>query len=285
MSSFRELGNQKFKAGEYKEAEQFYTQAIAEHSRSDPKVFTNRALTRIRLQDWPGAESDARKAIELYGTKNKNAAMKSHYYLAQALLPQRHVGEALEEAKTAYAICLETHDSSAELIGGFILKAKQAQWQAKETARLREMNETLALVEDLLDAQLQRDLDAVEVKFKAGEIGETGRREEVEELQREAEVRRANIRRGFEDKGVPDSAERVVPDWLIDPITFEVMHDPVVTPTGVSYERVSLLKHIKAVGCDPLTRQPLKPDQLIPNVALKNACAEFLEKNGWAADW
>lgn len=72
---------------------------------------------------------------------------------------------------------------------------------------------------------------------------------------------------------------------MIDPITFEVMHDPIVTPTGVSYERVSLLKHIRASGCDPLTRQPLKPDQLIPNVALKNACSEFLDKNGWAVDW
>lgn len=78
---------------------------------------------------------------------------------------------------------------------------------------------------------------------------------------------------------------QVVPDWFIDPITFEVMHDPVITPTGVSFERVSLLKHIKANGCDPLTRLPLKSDQLIPNIALKNACSEFLDKNGWAADW
>lgn len=72
---------------------------------------------------------------------------------------------------------------------------------------------------------------------------------------------------------------------MIDPITFEVMHDPVVTPTGVSYERTSLHRHIKAHGCDPLTRQPLKYDMLIPNVALKNACSEFLDKNGWAVDW
>ncbi|ETI27309.1 hypothetical protein G647_09499 [Cladophialophora carrionii CBS 160.54] len=285
-ASFKDLGNEHFKAGKFKEAEQLYTQAIAEHSRSDPKVFGNRALTRIKLSDWPGAESDARKAIELYGPGNKtNLVMKAHFYLAQALLPQRHVGEALDEAKIAYTMCIEIQDPSADLIGTFILKAKQAKWQAKETARLRELNETLALVEDLLDAQLQRDIDAVEERFRNGEIGETGRREEVEELRNEAEVRRANIRRGFEDSKRPETVERVVPDWLIDPITFEVMHDPIVTPTGVSYERASLLKHIKANGCDPLTRQPLRADQLIPNVALKNACSEFLDKNGWAADW
>src|ERR1700761_9567573 len=95
--------------------------SILEHSRSDPKVFANRALTRIRLQDWRGAESDARKAIELYGPKDK-AGMKSHYYLAQALLEQRHVGEALDEARCAYSICLETKDSSSEILSQFVLR-------------------------------------------------------------------------------------------------------------------------------------------------------------------
>jgi STIP1 homology and U-box containing protein 1 len=135
--------------------------------------------------------------------------MKSHYYLAQALLPQRHVGEALEEAKTAYDICLKTQDSSSEVISSFILRAKQAKWQAKETARLREMNDTLALVEDLLESQLQRDLEDVRIRFERSEIGETGRKEEVEELQGEAEVRRSNIRKGFEDSQKPDTLERV----------------------------------------------------------------------------
>ena len=48
--------------------------------------------------------------------------------------------------------------------------------------------------------------------------------------------------------------KQVVPDHMIDAITFEVMHDPVITPSGQSYERVGLLKHIKATGVDPLTR-------------------------------
>lgn len=135
--------------------------------------------------------------------------MKSHYYLAQALLPQRHVGEALSEAKTAYATCLETHDSSAELIGQFLLKAKQAQWQAKETARFRQLNDTTALVEDLLNQQLERDLKDVEDRFARQEVGDTGRREEENELQAEAETRRGNIRTAFQNSANPDTVERV----------------------------------------------------------------------------
>ena len=236
------------------------------------------------MQDWEGAEQDARKAIELYGEKNR-LAMKSHYYLAQALLSQRHVGEALTEAKYAYSICLETKDTSSELISQFILRAKQAQWQAKETSRLREMNDTLATVERMLEEKLEQDLKELDERLHSGEIGETGRNEERSQLEKEAEDRRRNVREAFKDPVVPESAERVVPDYLIDTITFEVMHDPVVTPSGASYERVGLLKHLRSTGVDPLTRELLSEKQLYPNVALRNACSEFLESNGWAVDY
>ena len=76
----------------------------------------------------------------------------------------------------------------------------------------------------------------------------------------------------------------MVPDYLVDAITFEVMHDPVITPSGVSYDRVSLLKHLKASPYDPLTRQAMDEHHLIPNLALKEACNDFLLKNGWALD-
>ncbi|RMZ92531.1 hypothetical protein DV736_g237, partial [Chaetothyriales sp. CBS 134916] len=284
MPNYRELGNEHFKAGRFKEAEQQYTDSILTVSRNDPKVFTNRSLARIRLQDWAGAESDARKAIELYGDKN-TITMKSCYYLAQALLAQRRVGEALTEATRAYSICLETKDSSAEVISQFILRAKQVQWQTKETLRLREMNNTLAMVETMLDERLQQELKELKERLQHGEIGVTGLNEEKAELEKEADERRRNIRAAFSNPVEPDSVERVVPDYLIDAITFQIMHDPVITPSGNSYERVSLLKHLRSHGTDPLTRLPLSEKQIYPNMALRNACSEFLESNGWAVDW
>ena len=211
--------------------------------------------------------------------------MKSYYNLAQALLNQRHPQEALETAKHAYRICLEIKDSSAEVLSQFILRTKQAQWQTRETNRLRELNETLAVVENLLDQQLERDLLDLDTRFSRQEIGRTGHDEERLQLQSEASDRRRNIRDGMRDPEKPETAERVVPDYLIDNITFEIMHDPVITPSGMSFERVGLLRHLKLAGVDPITREPLGERQLITNVGLKNACAEFLEKNGWAVDY
>ena len=76
-----------------------------------------------------------------------------------------------------------------------------------------------------------------------------------------------------------------VPDYMIDSITFQFMFDPVTTKNGHSYERATIEAHLKNSPTDPLTREPLRKEDLRPNLALKQACAEFLEENGWAVDW
>ena len=76
-----------------------------------------------------------------------------------------------------------------------------------------------------------------------------------------------------------------VPDYLIDAISFTVMHDPVMTKTGNSYDRATVIEHLKRSYTDPLTREPLRMDDLRPNLALKQACDDFLAENGWAVDY
>lgn len=208
--ALKDLGNEHFKAGKFAEAELLYTQAIA-HNPTDPKLFSNRALVRVKLELYEGAEQDGRKAIELYGPKNPSS-MKSYYSLAQALLGLKHPVEALETAKHAYRICLEIRDSSSEVLSQFILRTKQAQWQSKETARLHELNRDLANLEELLEQQLERDLAELEARYANQEIGDIGRTEERAALRKEAEDRRRNVREVFH-KAQPDAdtMERVSP--------------------------------------------------------------------------
>jgi len=63
------------------------------------------------------------------------------------------------------------------------------------------------------------------------------------------------------------------------------MHDPVMTKTGNSYDRSTVMEHLKRSNTDPLTREPLLWGDLRPNLALKRACEDFLTENGWAVDW
>lgn len=75
------------------------------------------------------------------------------------------------------------------------------------------------------------------------------------------------------------------PDWLVDGISFKVMLDPVITKTGNSYERASLMEYFKRSQTDPLTRAELGVKDLRPNLGLREAGEEWLEQNGWAVDW
>lgn len=57
------------------------------------------------------------------------------------------------------------------------------------------------------------------------------------------------------------------------------MRDPVVTPSGISYERSAILKHLKDNGLfDPVTRTPLSPEQLYPNLTLKEIIDDWIRK-------
>ena len=103
-----------------------------------------------------------------------------------------------------------------------------------------------------------------------------------------------------------------VPDYLCCRITLDIFHDPVITPSGLTYERAVILEHLQkvtwfacftfSVECfplqwsqcaiiqllkqvgkfDPITREPLDPSQLVPNLAIKEAVEAFLDKHGWA---
>ncbi|KAG0272170.1 STIP1 y and U box-containing protein 1 [Linnemannia exigua] len=82
-------------------------------------------------------------------------------------------------------------------------------------------------------------------------------------------------------------APREVPDFLLDKITFELMHDPVLSiKSGISYERSTLLEHFSYGRMfDPVAQVPMTERDVLPNRALKEACEDFLAKNGWAVDY
>jgi hypothetical protein len=64
-------------------------------------------------------------------------------------------------------------------------------------------------------------------------------------------------------------------DDFICPICQEIMVDPVVTPSGQSFERNAIEQWLKKNKTDPITRQYLTIEQLYPNRALK----QLIEKN------
>lgn len=64
------------------------------------------------------------------------------------------------------------------------------------------------------------------------------------------------------------------------------MKEPVITPSGITYDRKDIEEHLQRVGhFDPVTRHPLTTDQLIPNLSMKEVVDSFLIENEWANEY
>ncbi|KXJ88285.1 U-box domain-containing protein [Microdochium bolleyi] len=262
-------GNKHFQAGNWVVAESFYSKAIIADD-TNPALYTNRAMARLKLQYYDEAIADCHSCLRLNKT-----SMKAYHILSQAHQALRNYDDALDNALKAHAICAETNDKSLSPVTAQVLTCKKERWDHLEKRRVREAqeleNETVELME--------RERDSMLAACSAEDQIE---RKQIEE---EWEGKISRLRETFE-RARPDSEKlREVPDWAIDDISFGIMVDPVVTKTGKSYERASLMEHLRKHPSDPLTREPLSPNELRPNLGLRQACEEFLAQNGWAVDW
>jgi STIP1 family protein 1 len=275
-------GNTHFKNAEYDSAETCYSQAITKNSKN-PLLFTNRANARLKLEKWEGVIDDCLRSIELMKEN-----MKAYFYLAQAQIAINHPNEALSSALRAYELCTTSSQqtSNAATISALVLRCKKAKWDIRERERIRRRKDLLADLEGILEMQYKKEAQEVEARIETGELGRIEGQEEKSEQQREWEKKRDDLRTAFALSDPENLGKREVPDYLVDGITFEIMHDPVVTKNGRSYERATLIEHLKRNPTDPLTREPLTIAELRPNISLKEACTEFMEENkGWVYDW
>jgi STIP1 family protein 1 len=167
-----------------------------------------------------------------------------------------------------------------------VLKCKKAKWDLRERDRLRRRSDLLKHLEIKLEADQQIELDEIESRVRTGELGDVGALEEATAVRQSWQTKIHDLRTAFAISDPTNLEQREVPEYLIDPISFEIMHDPVITKTGQSYERATIVEHLKRNPTDPLSRDSLMIHELRPNVNLKKACDDFWEgSKGWAYDW
>ena len=64
------------------------------------------------------------------------------------------------------------------------------------------------------------------------------------------------------------------------------MKDPVLAPSGITYERSTILEHLSRNGStDPTTRERLSKRQLIENKTMKKHIEAFTQENPSACDF
>jgi len=93
---------------------------------------------------------------------------------------------------------------------------------------------------------------------------------EKEEKEDKDEARRAALKR---------SNPFHAPEHFCCPITLAPMREPVIVPSGHTYERAALLEHLLKHPMDPLTNEALTAEQMRPNRALKDAIVAWAAEN------
>ena len=81
-------------------------------------------------------------------------------------------------------------------------------------------------------------------------------------------------------KNVGETEKPSAPNHLLDPLTCTIFVDPVITPSGITYEKAVLLEHLQKNGkFDPVSREPLNENQVYPNLLVKEQAAKFISDN------
>lgn len=277
---FKLKGNSCFQKKDYLKAECLYSQAII----CDPTnaaFFTNRALARSKLEKWSETVEDCRRALELLPT-----SLKANHYLGLGLLRMGKAAEALKYCLRAYELAIEQKSPSAPSIVEIVLEAKKKRWEAREKERISkeaQLLEEAVLGLEKLAIEKKEQLRRA-AKERGSESQEWDVEDEIAAVSEETDRMIIQLRDVF---AMSDERHRIrlVPEHLIDPITFSIMVDPVVTPHGTSYDRATISEHLRRSNTDPLTRQTLTEKDLYSNKALKTVCEEFLDQNGWVVDW
>ncbi|ESW12695.1 hypothetical protein PHAVU_008G134500 [Phaseolus vulgaris] len=256
-------GNNYFKKERFGASIDAYTEAIA-LCPDVPVYWTNRALCHLKRNDWTRVEEDSRQAMKL-----DNNLVKAHYMLGLSLVQRQEFAEGILELKKALDLDRGSHPKGhmVEEIWQELAKAKYLEWEHSYTKRSWE----LQCLKEACEYAL-KEKHFLEVPHIEGFVeDDTAHLEQLEALGR------------VFDKVAENDMPTEVPDYLCCRITLDIFCDPVITPSGLTYEKTVIIDHLEKVGMfDPVTRDPLTPSQLIPNLAIKQAVEAFLDKHGWA---
>lgn len=282
----KEQGNRLFSLLKYEDAANCYTKAIIKNP-TKALYFTNRALCHLRLKRWESSCQDCRRALDI-----DPCSVKGHFFLGLALLELELYDEAVKRLQRAVDLAKEQKLNHGDDITSVLRQARKRRFQLREEQRIVQDIELQTYLNQLIAEDAERKLAALndqevikDVDSKSGtdaacsDVYLARRREEIEEKRDICTTRLNDLFAKVDER----RRKREVPDYLCGKISFEILQEPVITPSGITYERKDIEEHLQRVGhFDPVTRVRLTQDQLIPNLAMKEVVDTFLQENEWA---
>ncbi|KFP51508.1 STIP1 homology and U box-containing protein 1, partial [Cathartes aura] len=229
--------------------------------------YTNRALCYLKMQQHDKALADCKRALELDGQ-----SVKAHFFLGQCQMEMENYDEAIANLQRAYNLAKEQRLNFGDDIPSALRIAKKKRWNSIEEKRINQENELHSYLTKLMALSLgTRSLCTPVFPRPQGLFFQDKYLADMDELFSQVDEKRK---------------KRDIPDYLCGKISFELMREPCITPSGITYDRKDIEEHLQRVGhFDPVTRSPLTQDQLIPNLAMKEVIDAFISENGWVEDY
>uniref|UniRef100_A0A4W3HY59 E3 ubiquitin-protein ligase CHIP n=1 Tax=Callorhinchus milii TaxID=7868 RepID=A0A4W3HY59_CALMI len=253
----KEQGNRLFLGRKYQEAAASYSKAINRNS-SVGVYYTNRALCYVKMQQFDKALGDCKHALEL-----DSQSVKAHFFLGQCQLEMENYDEAIANLQRAYNLAKEQRLNFGDDIPSALRIAKKKRWNSIEDRRIQQENDLHDYLTKLIVAEKER--------YDQGSERLDKYMTEMDNLFSQVDEKRK---------------KRDIPDYLCGKISFELMREPCITPSGITYDRKDIEEHLQRVGhFDPVTRSALTQDQLIPNLAMKEVIDAFIAENGWVEEY
>lgn len=273
--AYKDEGNKAFKEGKFDKAVTAYTLAINKSNGKIPTYFTNRAFAKLKsFKDSDDLESVIEDCSRVGGLECQGSIlMKAAYYTGLAQLELGRPNEAYTSLVKAYRIAIQERSPSIGDVQEKMMEARKIRWERSEKVRIEEESALAVKLRALIESERQWRLQI------AGDDESS-----IEEAHNDAADTLASLELLLQRS---DERFRVreVPYHFICPLSLSLFKDPVITPSGRSYERVAILQHLKHHPFEPLTRQPLIESKIFDNICLRDACEEFVQHNGWAADY
>ncbi|OXA45759.1 E3 ubiquitin-protein ligase CHIP [Folsomia candida] len=278
-TELKEKGNRYFSERKYEEAIRCYSQAIQKNP-SNPIYYTNRALSGLRLSRFQDVAADCRSALEL-----EPNMVKAHFYLGQALCGLDMLDDGVKHLQRTVDLAKEQRLNYGDDMTQVLRHWRKRRFSIQEEKRLAEEIELQTYLSRLIREDRERQIDEFKAQQAAkGDSDETelnAKIASVEKFSDNCMNEMNNLFAKVDDR----RRKREVPDYLCGKISFEILRDPVITPSGITYERKDLEEHLMRVGhFDPITRVTLTSDQLMPNYAMKEVVDAFVTENEWALD-
>jgi len=269
----KDQGNKYFNANKYESAIESYSKAIALNP-NVPTYYTNRALCYMKCNRWPQAVQDSKAALE-----RDNGLVKGHFYLGTSLLELDKLDEAIKHLQLAFEMAKKDPSSYYDdTISSKLRVARKKKFALQEEKRVQEEID----LQSYLNRLILEDKDRKMNKLREENESYDEASGEIAKLEEESDKSVAELNNLFA-KVDERRQTRDVPDYLCGKISFEILKDPVITPSGITYDRKDIVEHLERVGhFDPVTRTKLTQDMLVPNYAMKEVVDDFVSSNEWS---